>query len=183
MDPTTRATVLLETVETRTDAAAHAAATRGRARGSPSGLAQSERMLAHEHEQHRASGAHQRVADTTRRALPARPVDRLSLPDADDHVGGDVIRLEPPGTDPYAGWCGGRELITPGYPIRLLHGSFTIILMSLSSGIGSAIFASKAPLITPCGPTAISEISNVIGNTSFFFFFRNAASASGPRSL
>jgi len=21
------------------------------------------------------------------------------------------------GTDPYARWCGGRELITPGYPI------------------------------------------------------------------
>ncbi len=29
-----------------------------------------------------------------------------------------VSRSEPPGTDPYAGWCGGRELITPGYPIR-----------------------------------------------------------------
>ena len=30
-----------------------------------------------------------------------------------------VTRSEPPGTDPYAGWCGGRELTTPGYPIRL----------------------------------------------------------------
>ncbi len=28
-----------------------------------------------------------------------------------------VIRSEPPSTDPYARWCGGRELITPGYPI------------------------------------------------------------------
>jgi hypothetical protein len=30
-----------------------------------------------------------------------------------------VIRSEPPGTDPYAGWYGGRRLITSGYPIRL----------------------------------------------------------------
>ena len=29
-----------------------------------------------------------------------------------------VTRSEPPCTDPYARWCGGRELITPGYPIR-----------------------------------------------------------------
>ena len=29
-----------------------------------------------------------------------------------------VTRSEPPSTDPYARWCGGRELITPGYPIR-----------------------------------------------------------------
>ena len=29
-----------------------------------------------------------------------------------------ATRSEPPGTDPYAGWCGGRRLITSGYPIR-----------------------------------------------------------------
>jgi hypothetical protein len=29
-----------------------------------------------------------------------------------------VARSEPPGMDPYAGWWGSRELITPGYPIR-----------------------------------------------------------------
>jgi hypothetical protein len=34
-------------------------------------------------------------------------------------VAGGVIRSEPPGTDPYAGWCGGRRLITSGYPIGL----------------------------------------------------------------
>jgi hypothetical protein len=53
-------------------------------------------------------------------------MDRLSLP-AQDRTGcaspgevtGEVIRSEPPGTDPYAGWCGGRGLITPDYPIRL----------------------------------------------------------------
>ncbi len=28
--------------------------------------------------------------------------------------------LEPPCTEPYAGWCGTRELITPGDPIVLL---------------------------------------------------------------
>ena len=50
-------------------------------------------------------------------------MDRLSLPASDDSVGGDVIRSEPPGTDPYAGWCGGRELTTPGYPIRLFLGN------------------------------------------------------------
>ena len=32
---------------------------------------------------------------------------RLLLPVIDDRVGDDVIRSEPPGTDPYAGWCGG----------------------------------------------------------------------------
>ncbi len=31
------------------------------------------------------------------------------------------VRLEPPCTEPYAGWCGTRELITPGDPIRLLR--------------------------------------------------------------
>ena len=46
-------------------------------------------------------------------------MDRLSLPATDAIVGGDVIRSEPPGTDPYAGWCGGRWLITTGYPICL----------------------------------------------------------------
>ena len=30
------------------------------------------------------------------------------------------VYLEPPCTEPYAGWCGTRELITPGDPIRLL---------------------------------------------------------------
>ncbi len=30
-----------------------------------------------------------------------------------------VIRSEPPGTDPYAGWCGSRRLITSGYWIGL----------------------------------------------------------------
>ena len=44
---------------------------------------------------------------------------RRLLPVIGDSVGGVVIRSEPPGTDPYAGWCGGRELITPGYPIGL----------------------------------------------------------------
>jgi hypothetical protein len=35
-----------------------------------------------------------------------------------------VTRSEPPSTDPYARWCGGRELITPGYPIGpFLHSS------------------------------------------------------------
>jgi RNA-directed DNA polymerase len=72
------------------------------------------------HQQYRASGAHQRVVGPTRRAQPATPVDRLSLPATDDIVGDDVIRSEPPGTDPYAGGYGGRELITPGYPISLV---------------------------------------------------------------
>ncbi len=35
-----------------------------------------------------------------------------------DEGASDVIRSEPFGTDPYAGWCGGRRLITSGYPIR-----------------------------------------------------------------
>jgi len=31
------------------------------------------------------------------------------------------VCLEPPGTEPYAGWCGTRELITPGDPILRLN--------------------------------------------------------------
>ena len=42
-----------------------------------------------------------------------------SLSVAGGNTGSRQHTLEPPGTDPYAGWCGGRELITPGYPIRL----------------------------------------------------------------
>jgi hypothetical protein len=52
-------------------------------------------------------------------------MDRLSLPAQEGaerasfgDVTSEVIRSEPPGTDPYAGWCGGRRLITTGYPIR-----------------------------------------------------------------
>jgi hypothetical protein len=61
----------------------------------------------------------------------AGALGRLSLPAAAEGGAGSsgdgregVITTEPPGTDPYAGWCGGRWLITTGYPIgRLgLHG-------------------------------------------------------------
>jgi hypothetical protein len=32
-----------------------------------------------------------------------------------------VTRSEPPDTDPYVRWCGGRRLITSGYPSWALH--------------------------------------------------------------
>jgi hypothetical protein len=54
-------------------------------------------------------------------SLPAQEgAERASLGDVSD----DVIRSEPPGTDPYAGWCGGRRLITSGYPISLFPEPF-----------------------------------------------------------
>jgi hypothetical protein len=54
--------------------------------------------------------------ETAVRVSYCRPL----LPITDDRVGGDVNRSEPPGTDPYAGWCVCRELITAGYPVGLI---------------------------------------------------------------
>ena len=52
MDPPAHAAVLLETMETLPATTAHAVETRSRSARGVSGLAQSERMLAHEHEQY-----------------------------------------------------------------------------------------------------------------------------------
>ena len=44
--------------------------------------------------------------------------------------------VEPPTADPHGGWCGGRELETPAYPIRL-HFSETL----------RALYSSKTILV------------------------------------
>ena len=59
MDTPPRAAVLLEAMETRPDATAHAVAAGGLTRGGAFGLAESERLLAHEHQQCGAGGAHE----------------------------------------------------------------------------------------------------------------------------
>jgi hypothetical protein len=46
-----------------------------------------------------------------------------------------ATRSEPPDTDPYVRWCGGRRLITSGYPIRLCFHTITI---ETPKGISSA---------------------------------------------
>ena len=85
--------------------------------------------LADEHEQHRAGRAHERVVESTRGAGFAGALGRLSLPAAAEGGAGSsgdgrarVNTTEPPDADPQVRWCGGRGLITSGYPIRLfLH--------------------------------------------------------------
>ncbi len=119
-----RAAVLLETRGTFPAAAENAAAAGGRSGDGARGIAQSERLLADEHEQHRASRAHERVVGQTRGAGPAGALGRLSLPAAAEGGAessgagrGGVNTAEPPDADPHVRWCGGRGLITPGYPI------------------------------------------------------------------
>ena len=116
--------------------AADAAAAGGRSARRAFGLTQPQGLLADEYEQYRAGRAHERVVGSTGDAGPARRSGSLiTTPRRDGGAGssGDgragVNPTEPPGTaasgrspvrrlNPYAGWCGGRGLITHGYPIR-----------------------------------------------------------------
>jgi len=43
------------------------------------------------------------------------------------------IQSDPPGTDPYAGWCGSRELITPGDPIRPYFNFLSLLVIHAGS--------------------------------------------------
>lgn len=93
-----------------------------------SGVAQPERVLADEHKQSRASRAHERMVGQTRGAELAGALGRLSLPAAAEAGAessgdnrGEVNTPEPPDADPHVRWCGGRGLITPGYPIGPLY--------------------------------------------------------------
>ena len=111
-------------------AAAHTAAAGRRSDDGPSGVAQPERLLADEHEQHRVSRAHERVVGQTRGSRLAGALERLSFPTAVEagaessgDVRGRVNTTEPPDADPHVRWCGGRRLITSGYPMCARHGS------------------------------------------------------------
>src|SRR5690606_14173336 len=93
-----------------------------------------------------------------------------SLPPVDDNVGGDVIRSEPPGTDPYAGWCGGRELITPGYPIGLsFHVMLWILFNERHRMITKSICRSANCAV---GPSTRATSSKAVSTSSYSSFFR-----------
>ncbi len=82
---------------------------------------QPQRLLASGQDTGNTDRDDQRVAPKTGTAFDPRPMDESPRLRVTETIRKDrLLRIEePPGADPHAGWCGGRGLNTPAYPISL----------------------------------------------------------------